>query len=306
MLSCSICKSKVKPLYSLGNFHYFFCSDCNALFLHPKPSEKVIKQYYKSQFEYTAGKKNENRIRKRARIIITKLKKLNPTGKKLLDVGSGFGYFLDEAKKCDLDVTGIEPSKNLHSISINRLIDTNIIYSSFENFYKRNQGVKFDFISLIHVIEHIPNPKDFIRMASKMLNKNGILYIETPNFDSWLAKVEKENYTFLTPPDHIWIFSIKLLQLIIVACPELYLQSYSSYSYSEHFMGIMKKLVPRHPKGVQDTNLDIDLKLKTENFKFIRKKLTYYLFDKIIAPVCTLFLNIGGYGSILELYIKKK
>lgn len=314
MPSCPLCKSDAKQLYKINYYHYFCCSNCKTLFLHPKPTERAVNQYYKTLFGYSTGKVEECRIRERARIIIAQLRKFNPQGKTLMDIGSGYGYFLDEANKLNLEVTGIEPSKKLHSISINQLIDINIIFSSFEQYFKKKQKEKFDFITLIHVIEHVSNPEDFIRMASKMLNKNGILYIETPNYNSWLAKTEKENYTFLTPPDHIWIFSKFSMIRIIEKIKQLNILRISTYSYPEHFMGIMKRkfqnpISPSTPSSGPRGNFQTNSKYQISNDKQMAylplKKLKYYFFDRLIAPIFTPLLNIGGYGSILELYIKK-
>lgn len=305
MPSCSLCKSETKTLYKVNNYQYFSCSICNLLFLHPIPKEKEIETYYRKIFEYTAGLTEEKRIRIRSIKIIQKLLKLHPQGKTLLDIGSGYGYFLDEAKKCNLDITGIEPSKKLSLQSFKRL-KQNVFIGNLDVFYTTNKNRRFDFISAIHVIEHVCNPLQFIRQAAQLMNKNGILYIETPNYNSWLAKVEKEHYTFLTPPDHVWLFSLKSFKEILKNNQQLIISHVSSYSYPEHFMGIMKKLVPRHPKGDQDTNLNTDLKLRIENSKLVGKSFKYIAFDKIIAPILTPLLNIGAYGSILELYVKKK
>jgi len=37
-----------------------------------------------------------------------------------------------------------------------------------------------------------------------------------------------------------------------------------------------------------------------------KQNMRFLLFDKLLAPFFTPLLNLGGYGSILELYIKKK
>ncbi|MBI3366789.1 class I SAM-dependent methyltransferase [Candidatus Roizmanbacteria bacterium] len=257
-----------------------------------------MNHYYRSEFEYPAGKNEEDRIRKRAKTIIACLKKLNSNGQKLLDVGSGYGYFLDEALKQKLNITGIEPSKNLHSPSIDPQIKECIIHCSFEDYFKKKSYQKFDFISLIHVIEHVSYPKQFIQMCSKLLNKNGILYIETPNFNSWLAKKEKMNYTFLTPPDHIWLFSSKSLRLIIEKFKQLYIESISTYSYPEHLMGMLKNELKPESEKLKVTNENLKLNINL-------KRIKYVFFDKLFAPLFTPLLNIGIYGSILELYIKK-
>lgn len=289
---------------------------CKTLFLYPKPSKKNLDDYYQKNFQYLAGGTNEKPIRRRARIILNNLQDLNPRGKNLLDIGSGYGYFLDEASKIGLNVAGIEPNKSLTSDSINQLIKS-LHNATFEQFFQNNRKNKYDFITLIHVIEHIPNPKRIIRMACQLLAPGGILYIETPNFDSHLYRAEQDNYTFLTPPDHLWIFSINSFREMVGN--NYCFKHISTYSYPEHFMGIMKaflnskkKKPPQlittghtQPGRLKVARQDNPLTLKRGGFINI-SAFKYLIFDKCIASLLYPLLNLKYYGSILELYIKKK
>lgn len=314
MTLCPICQNKKSVLsHRIDKYFYYSCNKCQTLFLNPQPSQKTIAYYYKTDFEYLAGANNKIKIIKQAKNTLKNLKKMNPNGKTLLDVGCGYGYFLDEAQKSDLQVEGIEPSKKL-AVQLFKRLNLKVNNLSFEEYFKKNkEKKKFDFITIIHVIEHVRNPKNFIKMAASLLNKNGILYIETPNLRSHLYNFEKDNYTFLTPPDHLWIFSQRSFRSIIRKIPYLKIEKISTYSYSEHFMGIIKKILNK--KSVIPAKAEIQInKLNTSPVKsaLITKgknsilKLKYYLFDCLLAPLFTPLLNIGGYGSILELYIKKK
>lgn len=289
---CKICPHlATKLLYQIKKFKYFLCQNCQTLFLFPSPTVKKINNYYQKIFQYKAGLSEEKRIRQRAKIILKNLIKLYPNGKSLLDVGSGFGYFLEEAKKNKFQILGLEPSKEL--FSKNRF-SKNIKNMTFEDYFKSNNKKKFDFIILIHVIEHLNNPKQIIQSAIKLLNSNGILYIETPNLNSYLFWTEKESYTFLTPSDHLWIFSKKSLETMLRDISLIKIAKTSTYTHPEHLMGIIKR------------KFQINTKTQNPKKQNISKKLRYSLFDKTLAPLFTPLLNLGGYGSILELYIRKK
>lgn len=320
MKVCEICKSgRIKFFHQIGKFCYSSCANCKTLFLNPKPTVRDINNYYKKSFEYTAGGTNEKEIRKRAKLILNKLIKINPDGKTLLDIGSGYGYFLDEATKKGLNVSGIEPSRKLHAISLYRYNEV-VVNTNLEHFYKKEENKKYDFITLIHTIEHVTDPKETINKAFKLLNPNGILYLETPNLDSHLFNTEKENYTFLTPPDHIWLFSKYSFLKIFSEIANSDILEINSYSYPEHFMGIIKgKLEIRstesetnHKYQNYDTKDNRTFNFKNLNFEFVSSfgfkisDLKYLLFDKLIAQLLTPLLNLGIYGSILELYVRKK
>lgn len=304
MLRCPICSFKKTYLkYKVEKYHYFECTNCATLFLNPLPRSRTIKSYYLLEFEYTAGKAEESRIRERAKIILKKLKRLNPNGRTLLDIGSGYGYFLDEAYKQNLKVTGIEPSRELYvqstCLPAGRLNDFRILNLEFDQYFMISKYKQFDFITAIHLVEHLCDPLQFIKKVGELMNPNGILYIETPNYDSWLAKAEKQNYTFLTPPDHVYLLSKRSLRLTEVRIPNLQIESISTYSYPEHLMGIIKE-------KIQNPNIKTKISNKQKKEMSLSKELKFAFFDKLIAPLFTPLLNIGGYGSILELYIRKK
>ncbi len=311
---CEICKHrKTKFFHKIDKYIYYECLNCNTLFLQPKPTLSQAKNYYAKIFKYADGEMNEIRIRSRAKLILKNLKNIYPTGKTVLDVGSGYGYFLDEAKSFGFKILGIEPSKTLYSISIKHLIEK-IFLTDFSHFYARNRNKKFDFITIIHTIEHLVNPAETISQALTLLNKDGLLYIETPNLDSHLFNAEKYSYTFLTPPDHIWIFSQKSFDFILTNIPKIQIEQISTYSYPEHLMGIIKRKLKNqisNLKANNDFQVNMDSKKTISNFenwdwennwKFIK----FILFDKLFAPLFTPLLNLGAKGSILELYIRKK
>lgn len=278
------------------HYAYFFCKNCTTLFLSPFPASEDINSLYEGDYHYRVDAKTEKRLRYNAKRILKKIQYLHPQGKTLLDIGSGFGFFLEESISAGFQSTGLEPAKNLFKYSTETL-KLPVLNTSLHHYFAEHPKISFDFISLIHVIEHLPNPSETIRRISKHLNKNGILYIETPNLDSWLFKAEQTKYTFLTPPDHIFIFSKKSFSNIIENNSLLSITKISSHSYPEHFMGIAKKLILSNTKH-QDISPVIPSKAKNS--------IKYMLFDDFIAPILTPLLNVGIYGGILELYIKKK
>ncbi len=297
---CPICFSKHARFFAKMKIYVFYrCIDCKTIFLSSLPSKKSLDSYYKQAFSYKDGLLNENIIRKRSGTILRTIRGLAPQAKTICDVGSGYGYFLDEAQHVGYKVQGIEPSQQLANHATNHFkmaIHTGKLKDYSEKIHKR-----FDVVTCIHVIEHITDPYEFIAQLWKLAKPGGLLYLETPNSDSHLLYTEKENYTFLIPPEHLWIFSrFSISRLLPKNITSLLM---NTYSYPEHFMGIVKILI--HPKNknriTYRTHKTIDLQKVP-----LRKMLSYFLFDRLLAPLFTGILNLNHKGSILELYIKKK
>jgi len=222
---------------------------------------------------------------------------LNPKGSKLLDIGSGYGFFLDEAEKKGLNVTGVEPSKELISFKSN--YNVAIINDQFPTTKLKNE--KFDFVTLIHVIEHLVDPLEIIKHALSHLKNGGILYIETPNLDSHLYRFENDRYTFLTPPDHIFLFSRFSFKHMLLNIGTI--RKINTYSYPQHLMGIVKQMVKKTKQ--YDMTVTNQHPSNFQNKASFTKRLKYVLFDTILARILYPLLNLNQQGSILELYISK-
>ncbi len=306
MLKCKICHSHANFFCKKNNFLYYLCQNCQTLFIHPLPDQKQLKKYYQQEFDYLNDQTQQKTVKLQAKKIINKFIKLLPTGKTLLDIGSGYGFILQEAEKKGIKSIGLEPSKKLCFFTKHQL-KLKVFNLSIEEYLDRFKNQKFDFISLIHVIEHLHNPKHILQLLPKLLNNNGVIYIETPNLNSHLFKVEKKDYTFLTPPDHIWIFSLKSFKFLLKKDPPLKIIKSSTSSQPEHFTGILKKLLKskKKPQTIPCQKFIPKTSLK-RNPKNMIKKLKFALIDRLISKLLYKSLNCFNYGSVLELYIRKR
>lgn len=270
------------------------------------PTISELDEYYKNNFQYQDGALNERVIRAQSKHILKQLSKCFPAAKTVCDVGSGFGFFLDEAKKRGYKVVGIEPSKPLARNSTKKFKLS--IFPGTLTEYHKSEKKQYDIVTCIHVIEHVRNPKQFIASLLQLVKPGGLLYLETPNSDSHLLYAEKDNYTFLIPPDHLWLFSNKSIDMLLPK--KYYIEKTRTYSHSEHLMGIVKTIIGKKSiktktsEGqIPPTHAQMDLGNSVES---MRKKISHLIFDTILAPLFTDLLNLNHKGSILELYIKKK
>ena len=109
--------------------------------------------------------------------------KKNPLEKvKILDIGCGGGLLSEPMYRLGADVVGIDASdKNikvakLHAKKNNLKIS--YICASPENL---NINTKFDVILNMEIIEHVEDVEFFLKSCSKLLKKNGIMFVATLN-----------------------------------------------------------------------------------------------------------------------------
>lgn len=64
----------------------------------------------------------------------------------------------------------------------------------------------YDAITLLEVIEHVENPKEWLRAAFNMVKPGGVLIVSTPNKDFY---VDGSIWATEAPPVHLWWFSAR-------------------------------------------------------------------------------------------------
>ncbi|HUD09782.1 MAG TPA: class I SAM-dependent methyltransferase [Patescibacteria group bacterium] len=137
---------------------------------------KFDKYYLKNKTFITF---TDMRIGKIIKIIID----ISPNS--ILDVGCGSGYLLTNlhSKLSSTKLYGID-------IYPNKKLNKEIIYKQADI----TEGLPFkskvfECVVLGEVIEHVPNPDFLLREINRVLKKDGILIISTPNLVSWANRV---------------------------------------------------------------------------------------------------------------------
>jgi 2-polyprenyl-6-hydroxyphenyl methylase/3-demethylubiquinone-9 3-methyltransferase len=101
---------------------------------------------------------------------------------KILDVGCGGGLLSEPMCRMGADVTAIDASKkNIEVAKIHAKKDKlkiKYICTSPDN-YKTD--IKYDVILNMEIVEHVEDINVFIKSCSKLLKKNGIMFVATLN-----------------------------------------------------------------------------------------------------------------------------
>ena len=102
----------------------------------------------------------------------------NNSGRRILDIGSGPGYFLEAGRMRDWQVLGFEPSRIAADYTVARGL---AVVNDFFSAAKARAHGPFDAISLSMVLEHVRDPIGLIEDARSLLVPGGLLLLISPN-----------------------------------------------------------------------------------------------------------------------------
>jgi 2-polyprenyl-3-methyl-5-hydroxy-6-metoxy-1,4-benzoquinol methylase len=125
--------------------------------------------------------------------------------KSFLDVGADFGFATDIAKHgYGLDAEGLEPTNARLRAKKHFRAKVTEGYMTPDT----DLGKKFDYIHSSEVLEHVPDPLEFLQALHGNLTKNGLLFMTTP----WAGVLSPKNssgllISNLSPEDHIYLWN---------------------------------------------------------------------------------------------------
>lgn len=215
-INCKLCTSrKVKIINRVSEYKLLRCLDCQVVFISPQP--KLSKVELNNLERYDSGSSisqyfNVQEIfSQRAKACVTILKKYKNSGY-LLDVGCSFGFYLRVFNQAGYKTFGIDISKVAIQY-INSRLNLKSVVGKFDTYKFPNN--KFDIITMFDVFEHFSNPKEIILKTKRILKKDGIIVIQTPNFNSIMSGLTGKKWFWLLVPPHLFLYSINTLRFFL-------------------------------------------------------------------------------------------
>lgn len=130
----------------------------------------------------------------------------------VLDFGSGYGHILRKIFQYESEtkICSIEPNKdyhpNLYKIGVSKV---------YKNINDIEDGMCFDTILMIEVIEHLKNPVSAMRGLRSKVKQGARIFLTTPAGDTKNHLVPKSKLKTLSDPEHIQYFTEKSLKLCL-------------------------------------------------------------------------------------------
>jgi 2-polyprenyl-3-methyl-5-hydroxy-6-metoxy-1,4-benzoquinol methylase len=211
MIICPACRSEnnIGPLQTYREFGIdydytrYSCKDCGVEFWTPLVMPQAS-YYEQDDFGYdqfhTSG---SSTIRWWHKTFMEKFPGFEIKGK-ILDIGCADGRLLKKVKEYGWDIYGIDlDKKSVEAARINCSTD-HIYHCYFDEFIKNNEPNSFDVITFFEVLEHQPDPNEFIQNVRKLLKPNGWIAGSVPNTSRYIVK---NRFSPDNPPHHFTLWN---------------------------------------------------------------------------------------------------
>lgn len=209
---------------SKDGFDVIECKTCGFKHVIPIPTPEELNKLYKEEFYSTEKptyfKSTEEDLEwwnLTYRNYYKMFEKYVSEGnRRLLEIGSGPGYFLKCGKELGWNVLGFEPSEEAYRYS--QKFGVKVINKFFDEKNIKEYG-KFNVIYINTVIEHLPDPVSIIKIAKNILKSKGIICIISPNDFNPLQNILRNNLGYnpwwVAPPQHINYFNFESIKKLL-------------------------------------------------------------------------------------------
>lgn len=163
------------------------CAECSFVFLGNPPDDAGLYDGYHGGSEPDpsayAGDSPISELRELYAINRQRCAWVNAetSGRTLLDIGCGRGYFVHSALRHGYAGEGIDIAESAVRYAHDRM-NIPVTRSTIESV--ADAGRKFDIVTLWHVLEHFVNPGVALTAVRSLLAPGGQVFLEVPNWNS--------------------------------------------------------------------------------------------------------------------------
>ena len=229
-LTCCVCHARAaihwrtaadNILGGTERFQAVRCVRCGTVRLDPRPSPGAMARHY-APLTYARAETDDDaglaaRLDEYNRRLAERTDRAigSDVPRRALDGGCGDGRFLAALSALGWQVEGLETDSVAASFARSRTGGT--IHDSTLEELTLPDG-SFGLVSLLHVLEHVPEPRETLAAARRLLVPGGTLLIAVPNAGSAEAELFRSVWYPLDLPRHYWGFTPHTLVRLVETC----------------------------------------------------------------------------------------
>lgn len=210
LTECPVCSSgDSEQLELLGGARLRRCRGCSAVHAaeYADPSEVYVEGYFKGETDFgldSAHPGFQAYLAGVAQQRMEHLERITRGPGRLLDVGAGMGEVMVGARVRGWTVQGVEPLAEA-ATATRETHGLDVITATLEESGLPERS--FDAVTAYHVLEHIPEAREFLATMARWARPGGHVAVEVPNFDSALRRHTCSGWSGLRPLEHVTHFT---------------------------------------------------------------------------------------------------
>jgi SAM-dependent methyltransferase len=232
LATCPRCRNdEAHVRYDLAEARIVRCAACALLYLDPWPTPEETASLYGEDYfhnvaslqgepasiygyaDYIAERAHKQRQYRRIAREIGTLLPRQTRPPRLLEVGCGYGYFLDEAFEEGFEVVGLEFNRSAVE-RLRRKYAFPILEGALEDV--ELPPAHFDAVVMFDVIEHLRDPFRALDSLAKTLHPGGILVVSTPDAESLVSRlIGARLEDFRRTREHLFFFGRRTLREVL-------------------------------------------------------------------------------------------
>jgi len=213
-VDCNLCGgANYRPLGRELGFDIRECTDCGLVYVTPQPKREDLPTFYAGMYpedtESEARSRTLGATERHLRRIVLHRK---PNLRRLLEVGCGYGLFLEKMSDVGCELNAVEFSETAIQFVRRNVPAANVQQGDMED--AEFPPDSMDCIVLDAVFEHFKNPREALRRLTHWLAPGGLLVLQVPYMAPYM-KVKRWlpwlPVTFAAPR-HLFDFPPKVLR----------------------------------------------------------------------------------------------
>ena len=213
--TCSVCAAPARFFTHKNGCDIYACTACGLAFVHPVPNAAGVytQDYFAGAacgFGYVNYDQDKAPMAAALRRHLRAIEVLTPRRARLLDVGAATGVFISLAQQHGFDARGIEISD--YAAQEARRKGLAVATGTLADL---PPSERFDVITMLDVIEHMPDPRRDLALARERLHDGGVLAISTLDAGSAYARLMGRRWNQIAPPEHLHYFNRVALRILL-------------------------------------------------------------------------------------------
>jgi SAM-dependent methyltransferase len=256
---CPACDSaEFQPLFTASDrlynttsekFQVVECKRCRLMQLTPQPTPSELEKYYPKNYWFTPELSAASRLEEiyrrfvlldHVRFVQRAVRESGESGP-VLDVGCGGGLFLRMLQDRGFRVMGLDFSLDAARVAwtVNQAPATCATLASAPF-----RAASCAAVTMFHVLEHLYEPRAYLKASYELLRPDGRLIIQVPNAACWQFLLLGASWNGVDVPRHLYDFRPADLDRLLDSCGfEVVRRKY--FSLRDNPAGLATSLAPR-------------------------------------------------------------